>query len=98
MFMKSSSRLLSALCLLALTSFVQAGDFVSQVVQASTPLASFDIQVPGGHILVIRNFTQEGTFSAITVRGQITAKDKTGATATVITATIADTDPSAVLE
>lgn len=93
--MKTSSRLLAALFVFSFASFVHAGNFVSQVVQAN---ATFDIQVPGGHILVIRNFTQEGTFSAITIRGQITATDRTGSTGTVITATIADTDPNALLE
>ena len=93
--MKTSFRLLAALFVFSVISFVHAGNFISQVVQAGD---SFDIQVPGGHVLVIRNFTQEGTFNAITIRGQITARDKTGLTGTVITATIADTDPTAVLE
>lgn len=96
--MKTSSRLLAALFVFSFASFVHAGNFVSQVVQGSVPPASFTIEVPGGHILVIRNFTQEGTFSAITIRGQITATDRSGSTGTVITATVADTDPNALLE
>ena len=96
--MKTSVRFLAAVFLLSLVGFARAGDFVSQVVQVMTPPASFDIQVPGGQVLIIRNFTQEGTFSAITIRGQITARDKTGLSGTVITASIADTDPSTVLE
>src|ERR1700746_254549 len=93
--MKISSGLLAAVLLLSVVSLVCAGNWISQVVQANT---TFDIQVPGGHVLIIRNFTQEGTFSAITLRGQITARDKTGLSGTVLTATIADTDPNALLE
>jgi hypothetical protein len=101
--MKTSSRLLAALFVFGFVSFLHAGNFVSQVVQGSVPPASFTIEVPGGHILVIRNFTQEGTatpgqMNTITVRGTITARDKTGLTGTVITATIADTDPGEILE
>jgi hypothetical protein len=93
--MKISSRLLAALFLFICAGFIHAGNFISQVVQVGD---TFTIEVPGDHFLVIRNFTQEGTFSAITVRGQITATDKNGFTGTVITATIAETDPSSVLE
>ena len=93
--MKISFRLLAAPFVFSVVSFVHAGNFISQVVQAGD---SFDIQVPGGHILVIRNFTQEGTFTNITLRGQVTATDKNGLAATMMTASIADTDPTAVLE
>ena len=94
-FMKTSSGLLAAAILFSVVGFLHAGNFISQVVQAGS---TFDIQVPGGHILVIRNFTQEGTFNNITVRGQVTATDKNGLSATMMTATIADTDPTALLE
>ncbi|HJT45721.1 MAG TPA: hypothetical protein VJ721_05545 [Chthoniobacterales bacterium] len=93
--MKISSGLLAAILLCSVVSLAWAGNFISQVVQANT---TFDIQVPGGHILVIRNFTQEGTFSAITTRGQITATDKNGLSAVMMTASVADTDPNALLE
>jgi hypothetical protein len=93
--MKTSLRLLVALFVLASAGFIHAGDFVSRVVQVGD---TFTIDVPGNRFLVIRNFTQQGTFSAISIRGQITATDSSGFTGTVITATIADTDPTALLE
>jgi hypothetical protein len=93
--MKSSLRVVVAFFILACAGFIHAGDFVSRVVQVGD---TFTIDVPGNKFLVIRNFTQEGTFSAITVRGQITATDRNGFTGTVITASIADTDPSVLLE
>lgn len=93
--MKISSGLLAAVLLFTVVTFVHAGNWISQVVQAGS---TFSIQVPGDHVLIIRNFTQEGTFSAITTRGQITATDKNGLSATMMTATIADTDPTALLE
>jgi hypothetical protein len=96
--MKTSLRLLAAVFILSFVGFAQAGDFVSQIVQGNAPPFSFTIDVPGNRFLVIRNFTQEGTFSTITIRGQITATDRTGSAGTVITATIADTDPLALLE
>ena len=55
-------------------------------------------EIAGDRFLKIRNFTQQGTFSAITIRGQITAMDSTGLSGTVLTATIADTDPLTQLE
>ncbi len=93
--MKNSLRLLAALFVFSFVSFVHAGNWISRVVQVGD---TFAVEVPGGHFLVIRNFTQEGTFSVITTRGQITATDKNGFSGTVITATIADTDPGTVLE
>ena len=93
--MKTSVRVLAALFILASASFVHAGDFVSQVVQAG---ATFTITVPGDRFLVIRNFTQEGPTASITVRGTVTAIDQTGLTGTVLTATIVDTDPTLLLE
>jgi hypothetical protein len=96
--MKISSRLLAALFVFSFAGFVHAGDFVSQVVQASVPLAAFTIQVPGDRFLVIRNFTQAGPTASITVRGMVTATDSTGLSGTVLTATIVDTDPTLYLE
>src|SRR6266404_902439 len=54
--MKTSSRFLAALFLFSFISFVQGGNFVSQVLLASQPLT---ITIPGNHFLLIRNFTQE---------------------------------------
>ena len=82
--MKTSFRLLAALSVLFIANFVQAGDFVSQVVQAS---GSFTITVPGDRFLVIRNFTQVGP---ATVRGTVSATDRTGLSGTVLTTTIVD--------
>jgi hypothetical protein len=96
--MKISFRILAVVFVLIAVNFARAGDFVSQVVQGGAAPATFTIQVPGDHFLVIRNFTQEGTFSAITVRGTIKATDRTGLSGTVITATIAETDPAVALE
>jgi hypothetical protein len=93
--MKTSSRLLAALVVFSFISFAHAGNYVSRVIQVGD---MFTIDVPGDHFLVIRNFTQQGTALAITTRGQITASDRNGFTGTVITATIADTDPIQVLE
>jgi hypothetical protein len=93
--MKMSFRLLAAVLVFSFVGFIGAGDFVSRVVQVGD---TFTIDVPGNRFLVIRNFTQQGTFSAISIRGQITATDSSGFTGTVITATIADTDPTALLE
>lgn len=93
--MKTSLRLFATVFVLIAVNFVRAGDFVSRVVQVGD---MFTIAVPGNQFLVIRNFTQQGTFSAITIRGHITATDRNGFTGTVITATIADTDPTALLE
>jgi hypothetical protein len=93
--MKTSMRLLAVLFVLGVVNFVRAGDFVSQVVQAG---ASFTISVPGGHFLVIRNFTQEGPTGNITIRGTIAATDRSGLSGTVMTTTIVDTDPNLYLE
>jgi hypothetical protein len=93
--MKTSRRLLPLLFVFSFASLVHAGDFVSRVVQVGD---MFTIDVPGNKFLVIRNFTQEGTFTAINTRGQITATDRNGFMGTVLTATIADTDPTTVLE
>jgi hypothetical protein len=93
--MKNFLRLVAVLFVFSVISLAYAGNYVSRIVLMSD---MFTIDVPGDHFLVIRNFTQEGTFSAITTRGQITATDKNGFTGTVITATIADTDPTTVLE
>jgi hypothetical protein len=92
--MKTSSRLLAALFVFSFTGFVHAGDFVSQVVQAG---ASFTIDVPGNRFLVIRNFTQEFSAST-TIRGTVKATDQTGLSGTVLTATLADTNPLDFLE
>jgi hypothetical protein len=92
--MKTSFRLLAVVFVLVAVNFARAGDFVSQVVQAS---ANFTISVPGGRFLVIRNFTQEFSAST-TVRGTVTATDGTGLTGTVLTATLADTNPIDLLE
>ncbi|HEV3394226.1 MAG TPA: hypothetical protein VG103_12045 [Chthoniobacterales bacterium] len=93
--MKTSLRLLAAVFVLSVASFVHAGDFISQVVQAGS---SFTINVPGDKFLVIRNFTQEGPTAAITTRGTVSATDRTGLSGTVLTATIIDTDPTLLLE
>lgn len=93
--MKTSFRLLAAVFVLGFATFVQAGDFVSRVVQVGD---MFTIDVPGNKFLVIRNFTQEGPSVAVTVRGMITATDRSGLKGTVITATIAETDPLVLLE
>ena len=92
--MKTSFRLLAAVFALIAVNSIRAGDFVSQVVQAG---ASFTISVTGDHFLVIRNFTQEFSAST-TVRGTVTATDGTGLTGTVLTATLADTNPIDLLE
>jgi len=55
--MKTSLRLLVAVLLLNITSFVRAGDFISVVLQANQQLAP--ITVAGDQILKIRNFTQD---------------------------------------
>jgi hypothetical protein len=93
--MKTSLRLLAAVFLLSFVSFARAGDFVSQVVQASGTLT---ITIPGDRFLLIRNFTQEGPTAAITTRGTVMAIDSTGLTGTVLTTTIIDTDPTLLLE
>ena len=93
--MRNFLRLFAVLFVFSVVSLVHAGNWISQVVQVG---ASFNIDVPGGHFLIIRNFTQEGTAPAIFTRGQITATDKNGFSGTVITATIADTDPGQILE
>jgi hypothetical protein len=92
--MKTSFRLFAVVFVLIAVNFARAGDFISQVVQAGS---SFTINVPGDKFLVIRNFTQE--FSALTtVRGTVTATDRAGLTGTVLTATLADTNPIDLLE
>jgi hypothetical protein len=93
--MKTSFRLFAAVFVLSFASFVHAGDFVSQVVQAG---ATFTITVPGDRFLVIRNFTQEGPTGSITTRGTVMATDSSGLTGTVLTTTIVDTDPTLYLE
>lgn len=93
--MKTSSRLFAVLFVFSFTTFVRAGDFVSQVVQKGR---MFTISVPGDRFLVIRNFTQEGPTFSITTRGTVTATDSTGLTGTVLTATIVDPDPTLLLE
>ena len=93
--MKTSFRIFAVVFALSFAGSVRAGDFVSQVVQAG---ATFSVSVPGDRFLVIRNFTQEGPTASITVRGTVTATDKTGLTGTVLTATIVDTDPTLYLE
>jgi hypothetical protein len=55
--MKTSLRVLVAVLILSVTSFVRAGDFVSMVLQANQVLGP--ITVTGDHALIIRNFTQE---------------------------------------
>ena len=55
--MKTSLRVLVAVLILSVTSFVRAGDFVSVVLQANQVLDP--ITVTGDHALIIRNFTQE---------------------------------------
>ena len=92
--MKTSFRLLAAVFVLSVVNFVHAGDFVSQVVQAG---ATFTIDVPGNRFLVIRNFTQEFSAST-TIRGTVRATDRTGLSGTVLTATLADTNPIDFLE
>jgi hypothetical protein len=82
--MKTSLCLFAAVLTFTFADTIQAGDFVSQVVQAS---ASFTITVPGDRFLVIRNFTQVGP---ATVRGTVSATDRTGLSGTVLTATIVD--------
>lgn len=54
--MKTSLRLFAVILLLGSAAFVNAGNFISTVLQADQTL---DITVNGGHALVIRNFTQE---------------------------------------
>lgn len=93
--MKTSLRLLAAILGLSFATLVSAGDFVSRVVQVGD---TFTIDVPGDRFLVIRNFTQEGPFSAATIRGSVKATDRTGLEATMLTATIADPDPANLLE
>lgn len=93
--MRNFLRLFAVLFVFSFVTLAHAGNWISQVVQVGD---SFTIEVPDGHFLIIRNFTQEGTFSSISTRGQITATDKNGFSGTVITATIADTDPGTVLE
>ena len=92
--MKNFLRLSAALFIFSFVSFVHAGNWISQVVQAG---ATFTIDVPGDHVLVIRNFTQEFG-SSTSARATVTATDGTGLTATVLTATLADTDPADYLE
>lgn len=92
--MKTSLRLFAAVFVLIAVNFVRAGDFISQVVQAG---ASFTISVPGDRFLIIRNFTQELSTST-TVRGTVKATDRTGLAGTVLTATLADTNPIDFLE
>ena len=92
--MKTSVRILAAVFLLSFVGFVRAGDFISQVVQAG---ANVTITVPGDKFLVIRNFTQDVSPTSMT-RGIITATDRTGLSGTVLTATIADTNPGNFLE
>lgn len=93
--MRNFLRLFAVLLVFSFVALAQAGNWISQVVQVGS---SFTIDVPGGHFLIIRNFTQEGTAPAISTRGQITATDKNGLSGTVVTATIADTDPNQILE
>jgi len=94
--MKIYSGLVAAVLLFTVVHFAHAGNWISQVVQAGQSLDP--ITVGAGHVLIIRNFTQEGTFLAITTRGQVTATDKNGFSAVMMTASIADTDPTALLE
>jgi hypothetical protein len=100
--MKTSFRLFAVVFfVLFAVHFARAGNFISQVVQGMTPSASFVIQVPGDHFLVIRNFTQEafdinGNLAAR--RGQVAVMDRTGLSGIVLTTTLADTDPSDCLE
>jgi hypothetical protein len=92
--MKNFLRFLAVLLVFGFVSFVHAGNWISQVVQVGD---MFTIDVPGDHVLVIKNFTQE--FSGTSGRGTVTAMDKkTGSTATVLTATLADTNPLDYLE
>jgi hypothetical protein len=93
--MKTAFRCLAVVFVLIAVNFARAGDFVSQVVQAG---ASFTITVPSDRFLVIRNFTQEGPTGAITVRGTVSATDRTGLSGTLLTATIIDPDPTLYLE
>ena len=93
--MKTSLRVLVAVLILSATSFVRAGDFVSQVVQVGNPIT---ITVPSDRFLVIRNFTQEGPTAAVTTRGTVEAIDSTGSHGMVLTTTILDPDPTLVLE
>lgn len=91
-------RPLFVLVFLSLNRFAFAGDFVSQVVQGSDPVATFTITVPGDRFLVIRNFTQEGPAEAVTTRGFVSATDRTGLAATMLIATIVDPDNTTSLE
>ena len=93
--MKNSLRLLAALFVFSFVSFAHAGNWISQVLQLGDAPT---IDVPGGHFLIIRNFTQEFTNST-NVRWKVKATDrKTGNTALVLTATLADIDPADYLE
>lgn len=93
--MKIFLRLLAAIFVFSVVSFVNAGNWISQVVQIG---ATFTIDVPGGHVLIIRNFTQDFSNPFITGRGTITATDRTGLTGTVLTATLADPAAADYLE
>jgi hypothetical protein len=68
--------------------FVFANDFKSVIVAPGSPL---QINVPGNHFLVIRNFTQEGGTS----RGVVMVTDANGQMANVLAAAIIDTGASA---
>jgi len=95
--MKTSFRLFAVVFVLIAVNFVRAGDFVSQVLQPSD--SAITITVPGDRFLVIRNFTQEAVASDGTPamkRGNVSVTAPF--TATVVTATIASTDPNVLLE
>src|SRR5689334_19681674 len=63
--MKNFLRLSTALFVFSFAGFVHASNWISQVVQVG---ATFNIDVPGGHVLIIRNFTQDFSNPFITGR------------------------------
>jgi hypothetical protein len=99
--MKTSFGLFAAVLAFAFADTIHAGDFVSQVVQGTTPPATaFTIQVPGDRFLVIRNFTQDAFatdgVTPATLRGKVSVTFPSAAT--VITASLLNTDASKTLE
>lgn len=75
-----------AFCSFAIVVF--GGDFKSAIIAGG---GSVSINVPEGHFLVVRNFTQEGGTS----RGVVTVTDANAQTANVLAAALIDTGASA---
>ncbi|HWY41079.1 MAG TPA: hypothetical protein VNX27_09815 [Chthoniobacterales bacterium] len=87
--MKRSIRLLATLFVFASASFIRADEFKSETILSTTTFGPIHVQ--GNQFMLIRNFTQDGAFSAD--QGFVTVTKPPGTGTPVIVLTAANLSP-----